>query len=102
MFGGAGDDRRDGLPEGHRGRRPRGGADYLLAVKENQPHLYEDVAGLMRQALDADFAGLSYDYAEESGRGHGRQEGRCCWVFEDLGGVRAGSRGPTCGASWWW
>ena len=65
-----------------------GGADYLLAVKENQPHLYEDVAGLMRQALDADFAGLSYDYAEESGRGRGRQEGRCCWVFEDLGGVR--------------
>jgi predicted transposase YbfD/YdcC len=64
------------------------GADYLLAVKENQPHLYEDIDGMMAKALDTDFAGLKYDYAEASGRGHGRQEERCCWVFEGLDAIR--------------
>ncbi len=63
-------------------------ADYLLAVKENQPKLYEDIDDLMNGALDSDFAGLNYDYAEESSKGHGRQEDRCCWVFEDVSVIR--------------
>jgi len=64
------------------------GADYLLAVKENQPHLYEDIDSLMSKALDSDFAGMKYDYAETSGQGHGRQEERYCWVFENVGVIR--------------
>jgi predicted transposase YbfD/YdcC len=51
-------------------------ADYLLAVKENQPRLYEDIEGIMAQARDTDFVGVKYRYAEETGRGHGRVEER--------------------------
>jgi predicted transposase YbfD/YdcC len=64
------------------------GADYLLAVKENQPHLYEDIDAIMTAALDRDFAGLKYDYAEESSRAHGRAEERYCWVIEDPRAIR--------------
>ena len=64
------------------------GADYLLAVKENQPHLHEDVERIMTRARDTDFAGVKYSYAEESSRGHGREEERYCWVFEDLSEIR--------------
>ncbi len=64
------------------------GADYLLAVKENQPHLYEDVEGIMARARDTDFVGVKYSYAEESGREHGREEQRYCWGFEDVGAIR--------------
>lgn len=63
-------------------------ADYLLAVKENQPHLYEDIEGIMAQARDTDFVGVKYSYAEESGRDHGRQEEHYCWVFDDLSAIR--------------
>ena len=63
-------------------------ADYLLAVKDNQPHLYEDIEGLMARARDTDFVGVQYSYAEESGRDHGRQEQRYCWVFDDLSAIR--------------
>lgn len=63
-------------------------ADYLLAVKENQPHLYEDIEGIMARARDTDFVGVQYSYAEESGRDHGRQEQRYCWVFDDLSAIR--------------
>jgi predicted transposase YbfD/YdcC len=63
-------------------------ADYLLAVKENQPKLYEDIAGTMNAALDSDFADVKYTYAEESSDGHGRSEQRYCWVFEDVSAIR--------------
>lgn len=63
-------------------------ADYLLAVKENQPHLYEDIEGMMARGRDTDFAGMKYSYAEESSRGHGRVEERYCWVFEDVSAIR--------------
>jgi predicted transposase YbfD/YdcC len=64
------------------------GADDLLAVKENQPHLYEDIDAIMSAAPDSDFAGLKYDCAEESSRGHGRTEERSCWVIEDPSAIR--------------
>lgn len=56
-------------------------ADYLLAVKENQSRLYEDIEQFFQAALDGDFAGLTYDYAETAEVGHGRGEQRGCWVF---------------------
>ena len=57
---GAGDDRRDGLPEGDRRRRSataRG--DYVLAVKQNQPTLYEQVEAAIDEALERGCRGLS-------------------------------------------
>jgi predicted transposase YbfD/YdcC len=60
--------------------------DYLLAVKENQPHLFEDIQRLADAALEANYAGLSTDLTEEPG--HGRQEMRFCFVIEDLTSIR--------------
>ena len=59
------------------------GADYLLAVKENQPSLCE---GIGEAFLDTDrerVAGRFEDYAEQSNAGHGRLERRRCWVSGD-------------------
>jgi predicted transposase YbfD/YdcC len=61
------------------------GADYVLAVKENQPRLYEDIDRLAEAVL-ADDAGVASCLQE--GRGHGRQEARACWVLRDLEGIR--------------
>jgi predicted transposase YbfD/YdcC len=61
------------------------GADYVLAVKENQPRLYEDIDRLAEEVL-ADDAGVKG--CLEECRGHGRQEARACWVLHDLGGLR--------------
>jgi predicted transposase YbfD/YdcC len=55
------------------------GADYLLAVKENQPTLHADVA----QHFATDSA-EEFDFVETHNRGHGRQETRRCWVSHDL------------------
>jgi predicted transposase YbfD/YdcC len=62
-------------------------ADYLLAVKENQERLFEDI-----EALFLDYANDSEGYrctsAQSSDRGHGRQEWRGVFVLEDLEGIR--------------
>jgi predicted transposase YbfD/YdcC len=62
-------------------------ADYLLAVKANQPRLFEDV-----QAMHLDFANDEQGYkvttAESGERGHGRCEWRGAYVFEQLEGIR--------------
>jgi predicted transposase YbfD/YdcC len=60
--------------------------DYLLAVKENQPHLFDDIQRRADAALEANYAGLSTDLTEE--RGHGRQEMRFCFVIEALTSIR--------------
>ena len=61
-------------------------ADYLLAVKENQGHLYEDVRDLFQGALEFGFEGDPYDFARTVNKNHGRIETRQCWVITD----------PTC------
>lgn len=51
-----------------------GGGDYVLSVKDNQPHLLEDIQQCFVKGFDTDFAGLEYSYHEESYAGHGRIE----------------------------
>lgn len=63
-----------------------GGGDYLLAVKENQPRLLEDIKALVRGALETDFAGLSRHQTDE--RSHGREELRFCVVLTNLEAIR--------------
>jgi predicted transposase YbfD/YdcC len=63
-------------------------ADYLLAVKENQPRLYEDIEQFFHAALDGDFVGVTHDYAETAEVGHGRGEQRGCWVFGEPTWIR--------------
>lgn len=60
-----------------------GDGDYLLAVKENQGHLFEDVLYLF-EALDT-AQGLKttpYQYAKSVNKGHGRIETRECWATD--------------------
>jgi len=58
-------------------------ADYLLALKENQGRLYEDVRDLFEGAQAFDFAGVPYDFARTVNKNHGRLETRQCWVITD-------------------
>ena len=60
--------------------------DYLLAVKENQPRLFEDLQRSADEALEREYAGLSTNL--QQGTSHGRQEMRFCFVVENLESVR--------------
>ena len=76
-----------------------GRGDDLLAVKENQPRLFEDIKALVRVALETDFAGLSRHQTDE--RSHGREELRFCVVLTNLEAIRdrdlwTGSRSVVC------
>jgi len=51
-------------------------ADYVLAVKENQPTLYEDIVESFENAS----ADVQLDYHRSVNKGHGRIEIRECWV----------------------
>ena len=60
-----------------------GGGDYLLAVKENQGHLFEDVQYLF-EVLEAvrGMKSTQYQSARSVNKGHGRLETRECWVTD--------------------
>lgn len=57
------------------------GADYTLAVKENQKGLYDDIVSLFDYAQETDFADCDYHKTVE--KGHGRIEIRECWTISD-------------------
>ena len=61
------------------------GADYLLAVKDNQPSLYEAINELFFESDDEAFDDYFTDYVEQANKGHGREEKRRCWVCDELG-----------------
>jgi predicted transposase YbfD/YdcC len=56
------------------------GADYMLAVKDNQPKLAADIAAVFDEAMfDESFAAKCHETRE---KGHGRVEVRRCWVLK--------------------
>ena len=57
--------------------------DYLLAVKENQGHLYEDIHDLFEEDQKYDFEEAPYSYAKTINKDHGRIEIRQCWSISD-------------------
>ena len=63
------------------------GADYVLAVKENQGQLYEGIQDLFEGAEALGFDGMPYDHAQTVDKGHGRVEHRECWVITDPDGL---------------
>jgi len=65
------------------------GADYVLAVKENQGHLYEDVVATFGEAEQRQFEHVPHTYAKTTNKGHGRVEIRECWVIERLDYIEA-------------
>lgn len=60
------------------------GADYVLAVKENQPTLHQKVKAMMDEAILDAFAGMHSDYFEQTNGGHGRIETRRVWVTDEV------------------
>ncbi len=59
------------------------GADYVLALKENQPQLHRDVKEAFADALRTGFADLDHDFCETVNKGHGRIDMRRCWSVSD-------------------
>lgn len=58
-------------------------ADYVLAVKENQGRLYEDVKDLFDGYDSIQFQGIPHGYHKTTHKGHGRIEIRECWTLSD-------------------
>jgi predicted transposase YbfD/YdcC len=56
-----------------------GQADYVLSVKENQGHLFEDISVLFAVDQASNFKYASLDYYKTVNKGHGRIEIRECW-----------------------
>ncbi len=59
-----------------------GGRDYLLAVKENQGHLFEDLQCLFGVDGAQGMKYAQYQYAKCVHKGHGRIETRECWATD--------------------
>ncbi len=54
-------------------------ADYVLSVKENQGHLFEDISVLFAVDQAQNFKYASLEYKKTVNKGHGRIEVRECW-----------------------
>ena len=65
-----------------------GGGQYVLAVKENQPHLYEDIERAFDEALDQGEPGVNFTECQTEGPRKGRQETRTCCVITNPKGIR--------------
>jgi predicted transposase YbfD/YdcC len=65
-----------------------GGGDSILAVKDNQPHLHEDIDACFTAALETDFAGLEYSVTRTEEPNRGREEVRECHVIAHPEGSR--------------
>jgi predicted transposase YbfD/YdcC len=65
-----------------------GGGDYILAVKDNQPHLRQDIDDGFMAAMESDFAGLEWSVARTEEINRGRQEVRECHVIVRPSGLR--------------
>jgi predicted transposase YbfD/YdcC len=58
--------------------------NYVLAVKENQPALHEQIVKTFKEARAEKFEGWRHDSAQSVDSGHGRIETRKLWVISDL------------------
>ena len=54
-------------------------ADYVLSVKDNQGHLFEDISVLFAVDQAQDFKYASFEYIKTVAKGHGRIDVRECW-----------------------
>ena len=60
------------------------GADYILALKSNQPSLYEDVALYFEDQMNDPKDSEPERYAKTTDQGHGRIETRECFTCEEI------------------
>lgn len=54
-------------------------ADYVLSVKENQGHLFEDISVLFSVDQAQDFKYAAFEYKKTVNKGHNRIDVRECW-----------------------
>lgn len=59
-------------------------ANYVIAVKDNQKTLHEDIKDFFDESLKNDFKNINYDYFKEVSKGHGRIETRRYWLSTNL------------------
>jgi len=57
---------------------------YVLAVKENQETLYQDVKTFLDDAIAREFKGIDHDFMEQTEKGHGRIETRRYWTTNQV------------------
>lgn len=62
-------------------------ADYVLAVKDNQPQLHGEITDFFQTARLYNFRGVRCDYFEEAHKGHGRVESRRYWISDMLDSI---------------
>ena len=65
-----------------------GGGEYVLAVKENQPHLYEDIGRAFDGALEHGEPGVDFTECQTEEVRGGRRETRTCCVITHPRGIR--------------
>ncbi len=65
-----------------------GGGDYVLTVKDNQPHLLEDIQKTVEQALDGKLPVGQVAEHTTTESGHGRQEKRTYLIIRQLEQIR--------------
>jgi len=58
--------------------------DYVLALKENQGSLYENVEDSFRLAQQEQFRNVAYHFEQSVEKAHGRLEIRKHWIIDDL------------------
>jgi len=59
-------------------------ADYLLALKDNHPTLFEDVQWLFEQGDQDNWHNTAHSYTKTLERSRDRLEQRECWVLDEL------------------
>jgi predicted transposase YbfD/YdcC len=59
-------------------------ADYVLAVKDNQPKLAESITTFFEIGQAEKWKNVPHTYTESVGKDHGRLEVRRCWAFDQL------------------
>ena len=73
------------------------GGDYVLAVKDNQATLHQDMALLFHLAQQNDFQKVTHTYDRTVNKDHGRVEVRQCWAIsgqDSLQFLREADRWP--------
>jgi len=59
------------------------GGDCVIAVKENQPRLYDDLQTTFRDARATHFREVAHDFHQTVEKDHGRMETRRCWTITE-------------------
>ncbi len=76
-------------------------ADYVLAVKKNQPTLYDGISWFFFSKNEQDFAGVRVSRHQTVETGHGREETRLYYVCSVPGDLPDRKRWPNLAAIGW-